>query len=305
MAASVSVANTGAFSQLISQDFKKVFFDEYKRTTEEYKSVANISTMDGAYIREGQMVGLGAMQLTGEGQPTPYDDMIQGNEKTIYPSNFSLGFAVTQNMWDDDNTGNIKKAFAELGKSAALTRELIFWDVLNSAFVTTKRTGIDSAALCSSHTLFGTGAAYANYASSAGSLNVTSLQAAMNRFEKMVNEKGIPTPMTPKLLIIPPELRFEAEKLLKSEYNPENANQQVNTVGNKGLQFMVCHYLSSTTAWFLLGDKGVHDLRYINRQPLALQSTDDFDTSTAKFKATMRAQGTFVNWRGVDGNAGA
>lgn len=303
MASSVSVANTGAFSQLISRDFKKVFFDEYKRTAEEYKAVANIESMDGAYMREGQMVGLGAMQLTTEGQPVPYDDMLQGNEKTIYPSNFSLGFAVTQNMWDDDRTGHIKKAFAELGKAAALTRELIFWDLLNSGFVTTKRTALDGVELCGSHTLFGTGGSYVNEGTS-GSLNMTSLQAAMNRFEKMVNEKNIPAPMTPKLLVIPPELRFEAEKLLKSEYNPENANQQVNTVGNKGLQFFVCHYLSSTTAWFLLGDKSQHDLRYLNRKPLALQSTDDFDTGTAKFKATMRAQATFLDWRGVDGNLG-
>ncbi len=305
MASSVSVANTGAFSQLISRDFKKVTFDEFKRHPEEYRAVANMVSMDGAYEREGEMVGFSALQQIGEGQPYPYENFIQGNEKYIYPKNFALSFAVTENMWDDDNTGHIKKAFKELGKAAALTRDLLFWDIFNSGFVTTKRTAMDGAALFASHTLFGTGGSYSNYASSAGSLNMTSLQAALNRFEKTPNEKGIIIPNRPKLIIVPPELRFDAEKLLKSEYNPENANMQVNTVGNKGLEFMVCHYLSSTTAWFVVGEKDMHDLRYITRKPLTLTSTDDPRTGNAIFTAKMRAEATFVGWRGVDGNAGA
>lgn len=306
MPQSVSVANTGAFSQLISRDFKSVFFDEYKRHPEEYKAVANMTTMDGAYQREGEMVGFHALQEIGEGQPVPYDNFIQGNEKTIYPTNFALAFAVTENMWDDDQKGHIKKAFKELGKAAALTKELKFWDIFNSGFVTTKRTGIDGKALfATDHSLFGNGGSYANEAATGGSLNVTSLQAAMNRFEKMVNDRGIVIPMKPKLLIVPPELRFEAEKLLKSEYNPENANSQVNTVGNKGLESMVGHYLTSTTAWFLVGSKEDHDLRFITRKGLAMKSYDDFATGNAVFKATMRFQTTFVRWRGVDGNTGA
>jgi phage major head subunit gpT-like protein len=306
MPASVSVANTGAFSQLISRDFKSVFFDEYKRHPEEYKAVANMNSMDGAYQREGEMVGFHAMQEIGEGQPVPYDNFIQGNEKTIFPSNFALAFAVTENMWDDDQKGHIKKAFKELGKAAALTKELKFWDIFNSGFVTTKRTGIDGKALfATDHGLFGSGETYANRPTTGSSLNVTSLQAAMNRFEKMKNDRGIVMPMKPKLLIVPPELRFEAEKLLKSEYNPENANSQVNTVGNKGLEFMVGHYLTSTTGWFLVGSKEDHDLRFITRKPLQMKSYDDFATGNAVFKATMRFQTTFVRWRGVDGNTGA
>jgi phage major head subunit gpT-like protein len=301
---SVSIANTGAFSQLISRDFKKVFFDEFAKQPEEYRSVAKVESMDGAYQREGQIIGFGAMQQIGEGQPIPYENFIQGNEKFIYPDEFGLAFAVTETMWDDDQTGHIKKAFAELGKAAALTREIKFWDLLNSGFVTTKRTGIDGAALFASHTLVG-GGTYANYASSASALNYTSLQAAMNVFEKMKNERGNPHPATPKLLIVGPDLRFDAENILKSEYNPDNANSQVNTVGNKGLQFMVCHYLSSTTAWFLVGDKSEHDLRFINRKQLALKQWDEPSKRIAVFQGAMRFQTHFTNWYGTYGNAGA
>jgi phage major head subunit gpT-like protein len=298
--------STGAFSQLITKDFSSVFFDEYSRQDTEFDKVANVSTMDGAYIREGQLAGLKALQGVGEGEPAAYDGFVQGNEKTVLPSDFALGVAITRNMYNDDRTGYMKKAFAELGKAAAYTRELKFWDLLNAGFVTTTRVGVDGAALFASHTLVG-GGTYSNYASSASSLTMTTLQAMCDRFELLPNERGIPIRVKPKLLIVPPALRWKAEQLIKSEYNPENANNEINSITGvvPGLQYMVCHFLSSTTAWFIAGDKSDHDLRFIWRQQLQLQSTDDFDTRTAKFMAAMRLQTTFFGWRGVDGNAGA
>jgi len=334
MAQSVSVANTGAFSQLISRDYKKIFFDEFAKQPEEYRAVANVTTMDGAYEKSGQIIGLNALQKIGEGQPIPYDQFTQGNEKTIYPEDFGLAFAITENMYDDDKSGHMKKAFAELGKAAALTRELVFWDLLNSGFVTTKRVGLDAAALFAltrelvfwdllnsgfvttkrvgldaaalfaSHTLVG-GGSYSNYASSGTALSVTTLQSAYNVFEKMVNERSNPRPAKPRLLIVPPELRFEAETLLKSEYNPENAMKQVNTIGNKGVEFMVCHYLSSTTAWFLLTEKQSHDLMFMNRKQLQLKQWDEPSKRIAVFQAAMRFTTDFRNWYGTYGNAGA
>lgn len=302
-APSVSVANTGAFSQLISHDYKKVFFDEYKRYPELYKAVANISKMDSAYEREGELIGFGALQKIGEGQPIPSDNLLQGNAKTIYPEDFALQFQVSANMWDDDQKGHVKKAFQELSKAAAYTKELKFWDLLNSGFVTTVRVGSDGAALFSAHTYPGGYGSFANYAASAGSLSMTTLQAARLSFGKMTNSRAIPIPMEPQILVIPPELEATAEKLIKSKYNPENANQQYNPFN--GMQYLVVPYLTSTTAWFLLGGKMDHDLRFIVRKALALESTDDFDTRTAKFRAVMRMVTDFVRWQGTYGNAGA
>lgn len=305
MAQNISIANTGAFSQLISRDFKKVFFDEYLEIPEEYKAVANVGTMDGAYLREGQLAGLTALQRRGEGEPAAFENFVQGSEKTVYPDDFALGFAVTRNMWDDDKTGHIKKAFAELGKAAAYTREILFWDLFNAGFVTTTRTGIDSAALFAAHSYVNASGTQSNYAATASSLTMDSLQEAMDHFENLKNEVGRPISMKPKLLVVGPSNRWKAEELLHSEYNPENANSAKNTVSDKGLQYMVSHYLSSDTAWFLAADKKNHDLRYLNRKPLALSSWDDPDTGNAKFLASMRALATFFHWRGVYGNAGA
>lgn len=304
MAQSISIANTGSFSQLISRDYHKVAFDAYAAPGDEYKKLAKISTTGDAYIREGQMAGLGPLQRRGQGEPKAFDNMLQGNEKTAYPETFSLGFAITEEMWDDDRTGHIRKAFEELGKSAKLTHELLFWDLLNAGFVTTTRTGIDSLALFGAHTYIKAAGTYANYATTPGALSMSTLQESLDRFELMKNEQGRPAPIKADLLIVSPQNRFMAKTLLKSEYNPENANQQYNVLNDEGLQFMVSHYLSSTTAWFL-ANKKEHDLRYITRKPLKLKSYDDPQTDNAMFFASMRTLATFFNWRGIDGNAGA
>lgn len=297
--------NTGGFSQLISRDFTKITFDAYNEMPTMYDKVANVETMDGAYLREGQQMGLTSLYAAGEGAAVQYDAYKQGNEKYIYPTRYQLGVAITREMHDDDKTGFMRnKAFAELGKAVAYTREYKFWDIFNAGFVTTTRTGIDSAALFASHTLLG-GGTYANYAATAGALSMTTLQSGLNVFAKMVKENSVPCPTRAKLLIVPPELRFTAEKLTKSEYNPENANNEKNYDEVTSLQFMVVPYLSSTTAWFLAADKPKHDLRFIWRMQPETSAQDDFSTSTALFKVMCRFNATFVNYRGVYGNAGA
>ena len=305
MGASVSVMNTGAFSQLISRDFKQVFFDAYARMPSDYESIANISNMDGAYIREGQAVGLSALQAIGEGEPISYDAFLQGNEKTVTPTDFALGVAITRNMYDDDRTGIMKKAMSELGKAAAYTRELAFWDLLNAASVNTTRTGIDGTGLCMAHTPIDGGTAYSNFAATASSLSMTTLQSGLDNFAKLKNERGIACKMPAKVLVVPPELRWKAELLTGSSMNYENANNEPNTREVKGLRVVVCPFLSTTTQWHLLADKSDHDLRFIWRKQLQMQATDDFDSRTAKFMAVMRLAVTFFGWRGVYTNAGA
>jgi hypothetical protein len=295
--------NTGGFSQLLSRDFNKITPDSYLDTPVEYSDLANISSMPDSYIREGQTMGLTGLRATGEGEPIDLEGFKQGNEKTIYPSKFTLAVGICQELYDDDRTGLIKKAFEELGKAAAYTREYKFWDIFNSGFVTTVRTGIDSGALFSSHTLLN-GGTYSNLVAAAA-LSMTSLQAGLTQFAKMVKENGVPCPAKARILWVPPELRFVAEKLVKNEYNPENANNEKNYGEVTSLQFKVVDYLTSTTAWFLSADKSQHDIRFINRKPLSLKNYDVPQNEVAVFQASMRFIASFINYRGVVGCAGA
>ena len=292
---------TGGFSQLLSKDYEKIFFDEFGRHEKEYAKVAKIDNFDGAYKKEGELMGLSKLQRMYEGQEIPYEAFVQGNEKELRPRNFGLGVQLTEDMYDDDRTGHMKDMMKELGKAADYSLEVEYWDLLNSGFVTTNRTGIDSKALFADDHESLDGTVTIDNQATASSLSTSSLQAMYNYYETLKDERGRPVKMKPKTLIIPPQLRWKAEELMLSEYNPENANMQYNTV--KGLQYMICHYLTSTTAWFVLGED--HDLRFIWRKQLAFKSSDDFNTSSALFKVTARYRADFVRFRGAYGNAGA
>jgi phage major head subunit gpT-like protein len=295
---------TGGYSQLWDRDLRKVFFHEYTRQPAEYTRVAKMDPMDGAYDKEGELAGLTQLNEMHEGQEIRFEDFEQGNTKEMTPKNFGLGVQITQNMMEDDLTGHMKKAIGELGKAARYAQEIEFWDLLNNGFATTYHSGIDSKALfADDHATIKGGGTIDNDGTDA-SLSVTSVQEAMTYFETLVNEVNIPIVARADLLIIPPALRYKAEKLLLSEYDPENANMQYNTVGNRGLQFMICHYLTSSTAWFVIS-KELHDLRFRWRRKIQFESERDFNTGNMLYKATGRFVADFVHYRGTFGNSGA
>lgn len=300
------IVNTGAFTQSWSKDFDKVFLGTYSKFPDLYTKVANVTSTEDAYIKEGQLTGLQALQELDEGQPIGFESPVQGNEKTVYMQKFGLGVQFTEESIDDDRTGHFRDKFAkELGLAAAYTQELKFWDLLNSGFVTTTRTGIDGLALfTASHLLEKNGVTALSNIGTSGALSMATIQAGITAFRKMKNYANVPMVSKPDKLIIPPDLEWKAKELMLSPYNPENANNAVNVLKGEGLTYIVVPYLTSTTAYFLL-DSTMHDLRFIWRKKVKTQPHMDFNTGNLMMKATCRFQTTFYHWRGAWGNAGA
>lgn len=308
------IGTTVNFSQLTIKDFDDIFYDTYTRPTPEYTELFNVKNADANYWRQGQISGFGAMQDMDEGAAIPYDIMKQGNEKTIKYKNIGLAVQITQMMREDDRTGLIAKVPEMMAKSLLYTCELKAWDVINAGFVTTTRTGLDSAALFSaSHTLVDSSTAYSNLGT-AGSLSETTLLALCDCLEYNVNERNIPCPLQPKVLWVPKELRWVAERLMLTERKVGVMDNDVNPVGPKGevlgprpgkLQFMVGHYMTSSTAYFVAADKSDHDLEFVWRRKLQTKAQDDFNTESWLYKITARLTADFFDYRGVAGNAGA
>jgi hypothetical protein len=69
-----------------------------------------------------------------------------------------------------------------------------------------------------------------------------------------------------------------------------------------GLEVVISHYISSTTAWFVQCTE--HDMNFIERVALEFQSGDDFDTGDAKFKAYQRFSTGHGCPRGIYGDEG-
>lgn len=298
----MATMNTGSLTQLLSKDMDNWFFDEFSRHQPEYTQIANIHNGDGYYWREGEGAGLTRLQRMGEGEAVPQERFIQGNTKTVFYQNFGLAVQITKNMYEDEQQNVMRQATQELSKAAAYTKELEFFDIFNSGF-TDDRVGLDGKELfADDHPIFGTGEEMSNLVT--GALSKTNLEVMMDHFEEMENDKGIPVQMRPKVLLIPPKLKWKMKELMLSEYDPESANNTVNSVYGEGLSYMIGHYLTSDSAYFMLTEKQAHDLRFMQRRNLKTRMWDDPNTENALFAASMRFTVEFFRWRGVIGSTG-
>jgi hypothetical protein len=301
MPAGILVA--GSISNALARDITKFFFDDYLRQDAEHQKIAKFHNADGNYEKHGLAAGLGTPVDTPEGEPVTWQTYKQGGTKTVYFTPVALGVQVTEVAAEDDRQGIVKQIPSQLAKGAAYLKELKFWDLFNSGFVTTTRTGVDGKALfATNHTRVDYATAGINL-TTAATLAESTLTAALDTFEALTNEKGIPIKVKPKYLIIPWQLKWVAKRLLLSELRPGYGDNDINVVKEEGLQYIVCHYLTSSTAWFLVADD--HDLNFIWRRQFAMKTGDDMNTGNALFKITARLTCDFWDWVGVFGNAGA
>jgi len=300
----MALMSAARLTQLWEKDLTREFFDEYERWPSSATGFLNTTT-DGEshYIKEGLMASFGSAPQVYDGQAFPFDAFYQGPEKIVYFNEYGFAAQATRVMMEDDRHDIMKKVAKEQAKAMAYTIELQGWDLINSGFVTTARVGLDSLALFSaSHPLYGPQSGTVSNLLT-GSLSKLNVQAAMDKFAQLVNERNIPIyAMPPFELLIHPTNRWMAEILGAAEYDPDSAGNATNVVKDK-FTFRMVPFFTSTTTW-VLADKKMHDLRWIWRRNIKYEPAIDFITGNVLWKAHMRALATFFHWRGVVGSTG-
>lgn len=121
-----------------------------------------------------------------------------------------------------------------------------------------------------------------------------------------MNDRGLKISIMPDKLIIPKELMFEAERILKSTLQNDSANNAINALRSTGMfkgGVKVNHYLTDADAWFIRTNCP-DGMKYINRKSTSFAMDNDFDTSNAKFKAAFRCSFGNTDPRGIYGSAG-
>jgi hypothetical protein len=296
------------FPLLLEPKISNIWNEAYPQRAVEYTAFVNMRTTGKATVTDYKISDFGSLRLKGEGEAIVFDDPLNGPTKTYTPVRFGLGYKVTREMRKHDLYGQIDRLERALIKSAVDGQEVTSAYLLNNAFGTTaadgfSATGFDGLQLCSTaHTRLDGGATQRNRPSADADLSPSSLQNALIDFENYKDDRGRPTLIKPKLLIISAEDKFTAKELLQSEYKPGTANNDINALKDEGLSFMISHYKTDNDAWFLVGD--THDLNFIWDERPRTASEEDFDTEVLKHKVI---QGFFVGfgeWRGVWGTSG-
>ena len=113
--------------------------------------------------------------------------------------------------------------------------------------------------------------------------------------------------IAPRKMIVPPELQFVAERLLKTELRVGTADNDINALKSMGSVpegYTVNHYLTDNNAWFLITDVP-NGLKHFVRTALQNSMDADFDTGNARYKARERYSFGVSDPLGIFGSPGA
>ena len=141
----------------------------------------------------------------------------------------------------------------------------------------------------------------------AADLNETSLEQALIDIADMKDERGLKIALRGMKLIIPVNLQFNVERLLKSPGRPATADNDINAVKSMGMipqGYVVNNFLTDTDAWFIKTD-APNGLKHFVRAPIRTAMEGDFDTGNVRYKARERYSFGWSDWRGIFGSPGA
>jgi phage major head subunit gpT-like protein len=278
---------------------------EYTQIFETYKS-------NKAYEEDVGLSGLGLFVVKPEGSPIQYDKERQGFTTRYTHINYALGFMVTQEAFDDDQYGVVAPAKAKgLGFSIRQTKEILAANVINRAFNTTY-TGGDGATLVASAGSGGSashpnvsGGTWTNGPAAAVDMSEAALEQAVIDIENFTNDRGLKIAVTPKALLIPVSMQFDASRILKSDGRVGTDLNDMNVLKTMGSipKIIVNHYLTDTDAWFILTN-AQEGLKYWERKGDSFDIDNDFDTKNAKFAATFRCSFGWTDPRCIWGSPG-
>lgn len=259
-----------------------------------WSSFVSTRTSKRAYEECAYAGGLGIFPHKPEGEAITYDEILQGPTKKFVHKTYSLGIKLSEELIEDslypDIPTTMRSLTEELGRAARETKALLVWDMLNNITSTTNHTGADALALATASHTYITGGTWSNLLSPASDLSAIALQTTIDNFETIKDESGRYQILKAKYIIVNPANAWKAKELLQSGYDPESANNAINTLKERNLQLIVSPYYTDTDAFTLVAEPANRESGIIafDRRKLSFAKDGDFDTGDAKFKGSFR-----------------
>jgi len=297
-------ANTGQFSKLLAPGLRTVFLEDYKQFPAEYSRYFNEVTSTKNYEEEATFMGLGRLERKIEGVSLTVDNGKQGNTKRYTHLTYGLKFEVTEEMWEDDQYGVMKRMAKMLSRSVQQTIELEAGLFLDDMFTGARYTGADGQPLMSNGHVLLIGGTFDNNGG-AVDLSPGSLRTAHESCSSLVDERGLPIFKVPKLLVVTPANAWIANDIIKATQVPYSANNEPNSTQDiMQLRYAVTHYQADSDQWSVFPEKSEHDLKWFWRVKPKFRNWDDPDTGNAMFGVRTRFCLGFTDWRGAYGGTG-
>jgi len=279
---------------------------EYQSYANEHAEIFDTETSDRAFEEEVMLSGFANAAVKPEGQGVTYDDAQETFTARYTNETIALAFSITEEAIEDNLYDRLASRYTKaLARSMANTKQVKAAAVLNNAF-NSNFAGGDGVELCSAvhPTIAGT---FSNELAVSADLNETSLEQSLIDIAAFTDERGLKIAAKGMKLIIPSELQFTADRLMKSDQRVGTADNDINAIKNMGMipqGYTVNHYLTDSDAFFIKTDVP-NGLKHFVRSPIKTSMEGDFDSGNMRYKARERYVFGFSDPRGIFGSPGA
>jgi len=248
---------------LLTAGLKTAFFQTFGETPAQWPTVATVINSDKdteQYAWLGALPGM--REFVDERQPGDFKPYSYAIKNKTWESTVSI----ERTAIEDDLYGQIALRVKQMATVSKQHLDQLVFGLLGTGFTS----------LCyDGQPFFGThiqGGTQSNKGTEP--LSAQALQDAITVMMRFTDDQGRPAGVMPNLLVVPPELTWEAQTLLNSSFFPDpvtTANQQLGANPLRGLLSLVTTpYLTNPGNWFLL------DTRRIVRA-IVLQMRRDFE----------------------------
>ena len=280
---------------------------EYKNYENQHTEIYDIENSDRAFEEEVMLSGFANAAVKAEGSAVTFDTANEAFTSRYTHETIALAFAITEEAIEDNLYDRIATRYTKaLARSMAQTKQIKSANVLNNGFNSSFPGGDGKELFATDHPTQSAGT-LANELSTSADLSETSLEQAMIDIAAFKDERGFKIAARGLKLIIPSELQFTAERILRSPARVGTADNDLNALSSKGMLpqgYVVNNYLTDTDAFFIKTDVP-NGMKMFNRANLKTAMEGDFDTGNVRYKARERYSFGFSDWRGMFGSPGA
>jgi hypothetical protein len=280
---------------------------EYKRYENQHAEIYTTESSDRAFEEEVMLSGFAQAQVKAEGSGVVFDNAQETFTARYSHETIALAFSITEEAIEDNLYDRLASRYTKaLARSMANTKQVKAVNPLINGLPSGSFNSGDGVTLFNTAhpTVSGT---VKNTLTTAADLNETSLEQSLIDIAAMTDERGLKIAARGVKMIIPSELQFTAERLMKSQGRVGTADNDVNAIVSMGMipqGYRVNNFLTDTDAFYIITDVP-NGMKYFERSPIKTAMEGDFDTGNVRYKARERYSFGVSDFRGIFASPGA
>lgn len=300
------IINSASFAKALWPGVNAWYGKAYDEYPVEWDKLFETFTSRKQYEEDVGISSFGLATVKPEGSPITYDSEQQAFTTRYTHIVYALGFIITREIMEDDQYDVVGQRKAQgLAFSVRQTKEVVGANVYNRAFNSSYVYGDGVSMISAAHPNLA-GGTWSNQIATAADLSEAALEQACIDIANFTNDRGLRIAVRPESIILPIQLEFEAERILKTERRVGTNNNDINALRQTGRfpkGIVLNHYFTNPLAWFIRTDVK-NGLKMFNRRGDEFEMDNDFDTENARFKATSRYSFGITDPRAIYGSQG-